>query len=125
MDVRDYECDVQGIVNNANYLHYAEHTRHRFLNHIGLRFVDMHDEGLDFVVARMTLQYKAPLHGNDTFISRLAVRKEGVRYVFHHAIYREQDERLCFTAKAELVCLDHGKLAAGTKYDHLFEPYYI
>ena len=31
MEVRDYECDIQGIVNNANYLHYLEHTRHRFL----------------------------------------------------------------------------------------------
>ena len=27
LDVRDYECDIQGIVNNANYLHYTEHTR--------------------------------------------------------------------------------------------------
>ena len=25
MEVRDYECDIQGIVNNANYLHYTEH----------------------------------------------------------------------------------------------------
>ena len=23
MEVRDYECDIQGIVNNANYLHYT------------------------------------------------------------------------------------------------------
>ena len=26
MEVRDYECDIEGIVNNANYLHYMEHT---------------------------------------------------------------------------------------------------
>ena len=30
MAVRDYECDLQGIVNNANYQHYTEHTRHMF-----------------------------------------------------------------------------------------------
>ena len=30
MEVRDYECDLQGIVNNANYQHYTEHTRHAF-----------------------------------------------------------------------------------------------
>ena len=30
MMVRDYECDIQGIVNNANYLHFMEHTRHQF-----------------------------------------------------------------------------------------------
>ena len=30
IDVRDYEIDAEGIVNNANYLHYLEHTRHEF-----------------------------------------------------------------------------------------------
>ena len=28
--VRDYELDAEGIVNNANYLHYLEYTRHYF-----------------------------------------------------------------------------------------------
>ena len=26
MEVRDYECDIEGIVNNANYLHYMDVT---------------------------------------------------------------------------------------------------
>ena len=30
MEVRDYELDCEQIVNNANYLHYMEHTRHKF-----------------------------------------------------------------------------------------------
>ena len=43
MEVRDYECDIEGIVNNANYLHYFEHTRHRFLKQTGLSFSEMHE----------------------------------------------------------------------------------
>ncbi len=45
MEVRDYECDIEGIVNNANYLHYMEHTRHLFLKECGLSFADMHATG--------------------------------------------------------------------------------
>ena len=51
--VRDYECDLQGIVNNANYQHFYEHTRHEFLIENGISFAKMHDAGVDFVVARV------------------------------------------------------------------------
>ena len=83
MEVRDYECDIQGIVNNANYLHYIEHTRHQFLLSTGLSFAQMHEKGVDAVVARMNLQFKTPLRCDDIFISRLALEKDGLRYVFH------------------------------------------
>ena len=83
MEVRDYECDIEGIVNNANYLHYMEHTRHLFLQKRGLSFAEMHRKGVDAVVARMNLQYKTPLQCDDEFISRLWLEKQGVRYIFH------------------------------------------
>ena len=51
MEVRDYECDIEGIVNNANYLSYTEHTRHLFLKQCGLSFAEMHAKGVDAVVA--------------------------------------------------------------------------
>lgn len=76
MSVRDYECDIEGIVNNANYLHYAEHTRHLFLKSCGLSFAEMHRKGTDAVVARMNLRYKVPLRCDDEFISRLALKKK-------------------------------------------------
>ena len=123
MDVRDYECDIQGIVNNANYLHYIEHTRHLFLQHTGLSFAQLHEQGIDEVVARMNLQYKVPLRCDDTFISRLAIAKEGLRYVFHQDIYRAADDKLCFRSVVELVVLIHGRLGHSEAYDQAFAPY--
>lgn len=119
MEVRDYECDIQGIVNNANYLHYAEHTRHLFLKSRGGSFADLHNKGIDAVVARMNLKYKAPLHCDDEFISRLNVHKEGLRYVFEQDIYRAADDKLCFHATVELAVLINGRVGNSPDYDKI------
>ena len=124
MEVRDYECDIEGIVNNANYLHYMEHTRHLFLQKCRLSLAEMHRKGVDAVVARMNLQYKTPLQCDDEFYSRLWLEKQGVRYVFHQDIYRASDERLCLKATVELVCLIQGKLGNSEDYDRAFEKYF-
>lgn len=123
MLVRDYECDIEGIVNNANYLHYTEHTRHLFLKQCGLSFAEMHRRGTDAVVARMNLQYKVPLRCDDEFVSHLALRKEGLRYIFYHDIYRATDDRLCFRSTVEVVCLVGGRLANSPDYDRALAKY--
>ena len=122
MEVRDYECDIEGIVNNANYLHYIEHTRHLFLRSLGVSFSKLHLKGVDPVVARMNLQFKTPLQCDDEFISRLALTKEGIRYIFHQDIFRASDEKLCLRAKVELVCLINGRLGMSEDYDRILGP---
>ena len=124
IEVRDYECDIEGIVNNANYLHYMEHTRHLFLREAGLSFAKMHEKGVDAVVARMNLQYKVPLRCDDVMISKLWIEKQGVRYIFHQDIIREADNKLSCCATVELVCLINGKLGNSEEYDKAFEPYF-
>lgn len=123
MMVRDYECDIEGIVNNANYLHYAEHTRHLFLKSCGLSFAGMHRKGIDAVVARMNLQYKVPLRCDDEFVSRLALKKEGLRYVFFQDIFRASDNKLCFRGVIDIVCMVNGKLAVSSEYDEAFKQW--
>ena len=110
MKVRDYECDLQGIVNNANYQHYLEHTRHEFLLEHGISFADMHQRGIDAVVARIRMEFKIPLRSGDEFISRLELKKENVRYIFMQNIYRASDEKLCLRARVDTVCVQDGHL---------------
>jgi len=111
MTVRDYECDVEGIVNNANYLHYMEHTRHKFLMTKGINFIELHERGIDTVVARINVQYKTPLTPDTEFISCLNVEKEGVKYIFKQDIYRLPDNKLCIRAQVEAVAIVNGKLS--------------
>ncbi len=110
MKVRDYECDLQGIVNNANYQHYLEHARHEFLLERGISFADMHARGIDAVVARIKMEFKTPLRSGDEFICRLTVKKENVRYVFMQDIYRAADAKLCLKARVDTVCVQDGSL---------------
>ena len=125
MEVRDYECDIEGIVNNANYLHYTEHTRHLFLKACGLSFAEMHEKGVDAVVARMNLQYKTPLRCDDEFISRLWLEKQGIKYIFHQDIFRASDEALCFRGDITLVCLVNGHLDESPEYEKAFTSYIV
>lgn len=121
MKVRDYECDAQGIVNNANYQHYTEHTRHEFLYSKGLRFSDLHEQGIDPVVARINMSFKTPLKGGDTFACKLNVHKEGIRYIFEQDIYRLPDNKLCTSAVVECVCIVNGKISTHEIFDKILE----
>ena len=83
----------------------------------------MHAKGVDAVVARMNLQYKTPLRPDDEFISRMRLTKEGIKYVFHHDIFRASDEALCFRGDVTLVCIVDGRLSGSEDYDKAFAPY--
>ncbi len=108
--VRDYECDLLGIVNNAVYQHYLEHTRHEFMHSVGINFAKMHNEGKDAVVARVEIDYKFPLKSHDKFVVRLNLHREGkLRFVFEQDIYRLPDEKLILKAKVIGICLQNGR----------------
>jgi len=74
-------------------------------------------------VAKMSMQFKTPLRPDDEFVSRLRLTKEGIKYVFHHDLYRTADEKLCFRAQVELVCIVNGRLSGSEDYDRAFAPY--
>ena len=111
--VRDYECDIQGIVNNANYQHYMEHSRHLYVMDRGVSFAALHEEGIDVVVARFEISYKVPLRPCDEYVCRLMPEKKGIRYIFHQAIFRKADNKLCCQAQVDCVTTMGGRLISG------------
>jgi acyl-CoA thioester hydrolase len=108
--VRDYECDIQGVVNNANYQHYLEHARHEFLISKGISFAQLHEEGIDLIVTGVEISYKYPLRSQDRFIVRLYVAREGnVKIVFVQDIYRIPDNKLIVEARVTGVATRNGR----------------
>ena len=97
--VRDYECDMQGIVNNAVYQNYLEHTRHEFLHASGLDFAELTRAGIIMVVMRAEIDYRKPLASGDHFRVELrAERKTRLKVIFHQAIVRTRDEQVMLNA---------------------------
>lgn len=104
--VRDYECDLQGIVNNAVYQHYLEHARHEFLRSRGVSFAELTARGVILVVVRVELDYRRSLRPGDAFEVSLRCQSLGsVRHVFLQEIVREDGVPI-LSARIEWTVLD-------------------
>lgn len=81
--VRDYECDMEGIVNNATYLNYLEHARHRYFSALGLTFAELTQAGIHPIVTRAEVDYRIPLRSGDRFaVSVVMERISPLRFAF-------------------------------------------
>ena len=123
MKVRDYECDLQGIVNNANYQHYMEHSRHELLDKLGVNFGKLHEDGIDAMVAKITIEYKLPLRSGDRFVVGINLERQGPKIVFYQDIYRLSDGKLCTKGIVESICVENGRLTRGELFDEVFKGY--
>jgi acyl-CoA thioester hydrolase len=108
--VRDYECDLQGIVNNSVYQNYLEHARHELLQAADIDFAELHKMGVDLVVTRSELDYRFPLTSKDRFVIGINFHREGkLRFVFDQDIYRLDDRKTIVNAKIFGVALKNGR----------------
>lgn len=124
--VRDYECDLQGVVNNSVYQNYLEHTRHEFLAHAGLNFAGLHEKGFDPVVIRIEIDYKYPLKSGDEFVCKIRTRREGrLRFVFYQDIFRLPDNKPIINAKVIAACINsrNGRPVAPPDMVEIFDRY--
>jgi len=104
--VRDHECDLQGIVNNAVYQNYLEHARHEFLRSRGLDFAGLAAAGVHLVLVRAELDYRKSLRPGDRFTVDVRCERMGrVRHAFLQDIVRS-DGALVLTARVVWTALD-------------------
>lgn len=120
-EVRDYECDLQGIVNNAVYQNYLEHTRHVFLKSRGIDFAALAAAGVNLVVVRIELDYLHPLRSGDRFLVGLRPERiSRLRFGFHQEIRRLPDDKPILRALVTGTAInDRGRPLLPPEIDHI------
>ena len=99
LKVRDYECDMQGIVNNAVYQNYLETARHEFLLSRGVDFADLTQRGIIVIVTRAELDYKKPLRSGDSFdVTVTAEQVSRLKIAFKQTLRLREGEALIMEA---------------------------
>lgn len=93
-EVRDYECDLAGVVNNAVYQNYLEHARNTFVKTLGIDYPAWVKRGIALVIIRAEIDYLAALRSGDRFYATVGVeRLSPLRIGFQQDLFRLPDER--------------------------------
>ncbi len=123
LKVRDYECDLQGIVNNSVYQNYFEHARHEFLKQKGVDFAALSAQGIHLVVIRAELDYHQSLKPGDEFQVTVRLERVGrVRWAFAQEIRRLPDNTRMVSARITGVGLnERGRPAKIEVLEPLFQ----
>lgn len=86
-EVRDNELDAQGVVNNSNHFIYMAHARHKFVEELGIDFVEMAKAGQNLFLIASNLEFKQPLKSKDQFIVESELVAESkIKFAFKQTI---------------------------------------
>ena len=122
LNVRDYECDLQGIVNNAEYFHYFEHARHVFCLSARVDFAGLHQRGVDLVVTRAEVDYLVPLRSRDRFLVTAQIERVSVlRWAFVQQMLRQPDDAVAATGRFLVTSLANGRPRVDVEVEAAFE----
>jgi acyl-CoA thioester hydrolase len=99
------ETDAMGIVHHAAYLPYLEEARVEYLRHLGHPYSEVRQDGHNFAVLEVSVQYRRPLVFDevvDVYVNAGAV----TRATFQLAYLLTVDEEVRATAVTVHGCVD-------------------
>jgi acyl-CoA thioester hydrolase len=117
MDVRDNELDAQGIVNNANYMIYLSHARHKHVHSLGINFDEYAQNNQKLVVLSCTMKFKNSLKANDQFIvtSNIGASEYPYQWVYNQDIKRASDNKVILKAIFTSTCVNENPTSEDEK----------
>lgn len=109
--VRYNECDPMRVAHHGSYPVWFELARTQLLREQGVAYRDLEEQGVFFVVARMSVRYRRPARYDDELrVTVTAARSAGVKIDHAYEVHRtggngERDELLA-TGQTTLACVD-------------------
>jgi acyl-CoA thioester hydrolase len=76
------------------------------------------------MVSRITLEYKRPLRGGDSFVVCINMLRKGAKVIFQQDIYNLGDGSLALKGEVDVVCLKNGRLTRGEVFDEMFKEFF-
>lgn len=105
--VRYAETDAQGVVYHANYLVFMEVGRAALARERGLPYSELEARGVNLLVARAELKYKASARYDDPLVVSTRVREvRGTFVTFEYRIAHGESGRLLVTGETTHVCVN-------------------
>ena len=110
-EVRDNEIDLQGVVNNANYFIYLQHTRHKYLAEVlNIDYIEMTKQNMHLFLISSNIEFKKSLLPKDKFyVTCKLVPKGKIRFIFEQEIRLISNNVLIAKAENIGVCIDGSK----------------
>ena len=73
------------------------------------------------MVSKVTIEYKRPLRGGDSFVVCINTERRGAKLVFLQEIYNKADSGLSAKAEIDVIALKNGRLTRGEVFDVIFK----
>lgn len=102
--VRFNEVDLQGVVHHTVIVTYLEIARVEFWRELGISYKVMRDEGYEFIINNVKVEYINPLLFDeiiDVYVSVKSIKKAS--FVLEYVIFK-QDGQKAILAETGLVC---------------------
>jgi len=96
-----------GYLHHSNYLTYFEIGRTELFRAQGGSYRVMEEQGLYFVVAKLTVSYRRPARYDDLVTVRTEIRRTTPARIEHHYVLLRGDEVLA-EADTVIACVDSG-----------------